>query len=262
MTFDALILAGSRGGGDPVAAHEGVADKALVEIAGRSMLARVVDALRAAGVRRIHVSYSSEAVRAHAEALGTLPIRGAAGPSASTAEAFAQTGAPLLVTTADHALLRPEWVTAFVAALPPADVVAMLASREAVERDAPSTRRTWLRFADGDWSGCNLFWLGTPRADAALRLWSEVERDRKKPWCIVRRLGPVLLLRYLLGRLTLADALAALGRTAGVTARFVPSPSGLAAVDVDKVEDLALVRALLSAGSASPSAPSPLRAAG
>ncbi|HEX7852709.1 MAG TPA: nucleotidyltransferase family protein [Sphingobium sp.] len=263
MTFNALILAGSRGGGDPVALHAGVADKALVEIGGRTMLARVVDALRAAGVADIYVSYSSEAVRAHAAALGTIPLKGAAGPSASTAEAFARTGAPLLVTTGDHALLRPEWIDAFLAALPsPADVVAMLASRDVVERDAPPTRRTWLRFADGDWSGCNLFWLGTPRADAALQLWSQVERDRKQPWRIVRRLGLSLLLRYLLGRLTLADALDALGRKAGVTARFVPSPSGLAAIDVDKVEDLTLVRGLLSVYSGSPSARSDLRAAG
>jgi GTP:adenosylcobinamide-phosphate guanylyltransferase len=262
MTFDALILAGSRGQADPVALHAGVADKALVEIAGRTMLSRVVDALRAAGARRIYVSYSSEAVRARAEALGTIPIKGAAGPSASTAAAFARTGAPLLVTTGDHALLRPEWVRAFLAEVPAADIVAMLAGRDVVERDAPPTKRTWLRFADGEWSGCNLFWLGTPRAEAAIRLWSEVEQDRKRPWRIVRRLGIFLMLRYLLGRLTLADALDALGRKAGVTARFVASPSGLAAIDVDKVEDLDLVRSLLSACTASPSEPSVLRAAG
>lgn len=262
MTFNALILAGSRGGDDPVAEYAGVADKALVEIGGRTMLARVVEALRAAGAADIYVSYSSEAVRSHAAAFGTIPLRGAAGPSASTAEAFARTGAPLLVTTGDHALLRPEWVTAFLAALPDADVVAMLANRAAVERDAPPTRRTWLRFADGDWSGCNLFWLGTPRAEAALRLWSQVEQDRKQPWRIVRRLGLSLLLRYALGRLTLADALDALGRKAGVTARFVPSASGLAAVDVDKVDDLALVRSILSGDSASSSSPSGPPAAG
>lgn len=262
MTFDALILAGSRGGLDPVAAHAGVSDKALVEIGGRTMLARVVDALRAAGVRNIHISYSSAAVRDHAEALGASAIRGAAGPSASAREAFATIGAPLLVTTADHALLRPEWIDAFLNSLPPADVVAMLASRESVERDAPPTRRTWLQFADGDWSGCNLFWLGAPRADAALALWSQVERDRKRPWRIVRRLGPMLLLRYLLGCLTLAEALDALGQRAGVTARFVASPSGLAAVDVDKVADLDLVRSLVTACSASPSEQSALPAAG
>lgn len=250
MSFTALILAGSRGGKDPLALHAGVSDKALIEIGGATMLSRVVGALRDAGAQRIFVSVSSEAVRHHAEALGTLPLSAADGPSASTREGLARAGAPLLLTTADHALLRSEWVRDFIERVPDADVTALLAERSVVERDAPATRRTWLRFADGDWSGCNLFWLATPAADAALALWSAVERDRKRPWRIVRRLGPGLLLRYLLGRLTLAEAVAALGRRAAVRARIVASPYGLAAVDVDKPADLDLVRGMVDARAA------------
>ncbi|MDR6127827.1 hypothetical protein QE452_002491 [Sphingomonas sp. SORGH_AS438] len=111
-------------------------------------------------------------------------------------------------------------------------------------RWAPATRRTWLRFADGDWSGCNLFWLATPEAALAIGLWSQVEADRKRPWRIVWRLGPLLLLRYLFGRLTLAAAVRHLGRRAGVETAVVPSPFGLAAIDVDKPDDLDLVRTL------------------
>ena len=44
MTFNALILAGSRGGSDPLADYAGVADKAMIEIGGRTMLARVAAA--------------------------------------------------------------------------------------------------------------------------------------------------------------------------------------------------------------------------
>jgi hypothetical protein len=155
-------------------------------------------------------------------------------------------GAPMLVTTADHALLRSEWVRAFLDDAPrDADVCILLARRETVERDAPTTRRTWLRFADGDWSGCNLFLLATPRAAAALALWQQVERDRKRPWRIVMRLGPGMLLRYVLRRLTLAEAVARIGATAGIKAAIVESPFGLAAVDVDKPADLDLVRALV-----------------
>ena len=114
---------------------------------------------------------------------------------------------------------------------------------------APGSRRTYLRFADGDWSGCNLFLLATPQAIAAIQLWQTVERDRKRPWRIVRRLGPGLLLRYLLGRLSLSDAVAALGRRIGVSAVVVECPDGLAAVDVDKPSDLDFVRNHLAAAS-------------
>ncbi|AIT08162.1 cobalamin biosynthesis protein CobY [Sphingomonas taxi] len=246
MSFNALVLAGSRGGVDPLADYAGVTDKALIRIGGATMLERVIVALRAAGAAQIAVSANAPAVRAEALRLGAEPIDAAAGPSLSTLQGLRALGAPLLVTTADHALLRPEWITDFLADAPAdADVAALLARRDTVERDAPPTRRTYLRFADGGWSGCNLFLLRTPAAEAAVGLWMSVERDRKRPWRIVWRLGPGTLLLYVTGRLTLDAALARLGALVGVRAAAVAARHGLAAVDVDKPADLDLVRGLV-----------------
>ncbi|HEU4959732.1 MAG TPA: NTP transferase domain-containing protein [Sphingomonas sp.] len=246
MSFNALVLAGSRGGADPVAAYAGLADKALIEIAGATMLARVVAALREAGAGRIAVSASSPAVADHAAALGAEPLAAAPGPSRSAGEGLALLGAPLLLTTADHALLRADWVRAFLDDVPrDADVAALLARRDLIEDAAPDTRRTYLRFADGDWSGCNLFHFATPAAARAIALWQAVEADRKRPWRIVRRLGPAMLLAYLARRLTLADAVARLGERAGISAAIVPARDGRAAIDVDKPADLDLARRLL-----------------
>ena len=246
MSVAALILAGSRGGADPLAEYAGVADKALIEVGGETMLARVIGALRAAGIERIAVSASSQAVAEATAALGATPLDAAPGPSASARAGLDALGAPLLLTTADHALLRPEWVRQLLDLVPPdADVAALLARREAIRAAAPATRRTYLRFADGDWSGCNLFYFATPRAGAAVDLWRRVEADRKRPWRIVRLLGPGMLLSYLLGRLTLADAVARLGRTAGVAVAIVAAEDGRAAIDVDKPGDLDLVREMV-----------------
>jgi len=244
--FAALILAGSRAGVvDPVAAYAGVPHKAMILLQGTTLLARVAAALRGAGAGRIAVSADHPAVLIEAMRLGLEVIPPAAGPSDSVARGFDVLGAPLLVTTADHALLEPAWVARFIADAPAADVAALLARRPEVEAAAPGTRRTWLRFADGSWSGCNLFWLATPQAVAAIGLWRGVEADRKRPWRIVRRLGPGLLFRYLTGRLTLATAIRHLGRRAGIEAAVVSTPFGLAAVDVDKPADLDLVRQLV-----------------
>ena len=243
--FRALILAGSRGGVDPLAAYAGVAHKALIVLDGETLLARVARALTEAGAREIAVSVSDEAVGAHARSLGLRVLDAAAGPSLSVREGIAALGTPLLVTTADHALLRPEWITRFRADTPPAaDVAALLARQDVIEAAAPGTKRTYLRFADGAWSGCNLFQFTSARSVAALDLWAQVEADRKRPWRIVRRLGVGTLLRYLMGRLTLVQAVAHLGRLAGLDAAAVASPFGLAAVDVDKPDDLDLVRRL------------------
>jgi hypothetical protein len=94
-----------------------------------------------------------------------------------------------------------------------------------------------------------MFLCRTPEAEAAITLWMSVERDRKRPWRIVRRLGPGMLLRYATGRLTLDEALGRLGAAVGVRAAAVAARNGLAAVDVDKPDDLDLVRALVAASA-------------
>lgn len=247
MSFSALVLAGTRPGGDPLAREAGVPHKALIELEGLPMLARVVAALRESGAAQVAVSCDEGPVAQLARRLDCTVVPPAAGPSGSVAAAFELLGAPLLVTTADHALLRAAWVRELVEGTPPSsDVSLMLARRETIEAAAPGSKRTYLRFADGAWSGCNLFFLQTPAASRALTLWQEVEADRKRPWRIVARLGPGMLLTYLGGRLTLAAGIDRLAGKLGLRAALVPARDGLAAVDVDKQADLEQVRALLA----------------
>ena len=245
--FTALILAGSRGGPDPVADYAGVTHKALIPIDGTPMILRVVAALTEAGTSRIAVSTDDADVIAALSRSGVECLTPMAQPSLSVLSAFEILGAPLLVTTADQALLRPEWITRFLTDVPPdADLSLLLAERAVIEADAPQTKRTYYRFAGQAWSGCNLFHLATPRAAAALELWRTVEVHRKRPWRVARLIGLTTLIRYLGGRLTIQDAVARLGASIGVCAAVVSSPFGLAAVDVDKPEDLDLVRRIVA----------------
>lgn len=241
--FKALVLAGSRGGVEPVAEYAQVPHKALIVLDGETLLARVVAALRAAGAGEIAVISSHPDVRAEIARLGVTALDEAAGPSLSVQQAALHLGTPLLVTTADHALLRPEWVQRFIAEVPgDADVAVLVAARATVEAAAPGTKRTWLKLADGHWSGCNLFWLANDRALAVIDLWRRVEAERKRPWKMAWILGPRMLLRFVFRRLSLRGAAARLGELAGIRAAIVETPYGLASVDVDKPADLDLVR--------------------
>ena len=116
--FTALILAGSRGGPETVANHAGVAHKALIPIDGTPMILRVVAALGEAGASRIAVSTNDAEVMALLAGYEVECMPPRAQPSLSVLSAFETLGAPLLVTTADHALLRPEWITQFIADMP------------------------------------------------------------------------------------------------------------------------------------------------
>ncbi len=252
----ALVLAGTRPGGDALAEHAGVSHKALIDIGGATMIERVVAALSdAPEVARIVIAIDRPelltdlvGLRTCAKPLTTMPTQD--GPSATVAMAMAlvREFTPLLVTTADHALLQTQWVQEFLAACPPeADVVAALAPRAAVEAAAPATHRTWLRFSDGDFSGCNLFLLARPRAAGAVNFWRDIERDRKQPLRMMQRLGWRFALRYKAGQLASAAAAARLGElSGGARLALVSMRDGRAAIDVDKAEDLALARRLIS----------------
>ena len=248
--FQALVLAGSRGGVDPVADYAGVSQKGLIVLGGRTLLTRVLDALDKAGAERIGVSTNDAALEAALAgettraAVSRLPA--AAGPSQSVHDGAQAMGTPLLVTTVDHALLQAEWVTDFMADTPAeADIAILLGEETLVQAAAPTTKRTYLAFRDGRYSGCNLFYLKTPASLRAIDLWRTVEKHRKQPWKIAALFGPVMLVRYLLGLMTLDEMVARIGRLAGVKAAAVRARHGLAAVDVDKPADLDLVRSLV-----------------
>ena len=83
-------------------------------------------------------------------------------------------------------------------------------------------------------------------AMAAVAFWTRAERYRKQPWRLVFSFGPVALLLFLLRRLSLDAALVRASHSLGCRARAIAMPFAHAAVDVDKVEDLALVRRILA----------------
>ncbi|MDE1172913.1 MAG: NTP transferase domain-containing protein [Parvibaculaceae bacterium] len=248
----ALVLAGSRQGpADPMAVAAHVTHKALIPVGGRPMILRVIEALeRSPRIGQIAVVIENAAALAPlnlGERVAVLPA--ADGPSLSVRHALETLGTPLLVTTADHALLEPEWVDYFLAHVPAdADVAAALAPQAKVMAAVPGTRRTFLRFSDGAFSGCNLFYFSTPKANRAVAFWGRMETERKHPLRMARILGIATLLRYVTRTLSLSGVARHLGRLTNLSVSLVQLPYGLAAVDVDKPADLELVEQVLKRG--------------
>jgi hypothetical protein len=80
-----------------------------------------------------------------------------------------------------------------------------------------------------------------------VEFWSQIERERKHPLRLIRTLGGLAVVRYVLGWLSLADALGRLGRQLGLHVQEVLLPFPEAAIDVDTPEDLALAETILAA---------------
>ncbi len=257
--WTAIVLAGQRPGVDPLAAHFGEAWKALVPIAGVPMVTRVVETLASVPeISRILVLAQEPGVLA-----GAVQVAGKAdiltsGSGISTSILTHAGGDaapwPVLVTTADHPLLTAAMVRHFLndAQQSGVDIAIGMVEQKVMQQAYPDNRRTWLRFADGAWSGANLFALAGPEARAALLLWAEAEQDRKKAWKLFLHFGPWLALRALTRTIGLGSALKKAGRRLGLKAGLVPLPMAEAAIDVDKPSDHALAETILLARSDQP----------
>jgi GTP:adenosylcobinamide-phosphate guanylyltransferase len=246
----AVVLAGSRPGIDPFAQAYGTDLKALIPVGGVPMVRRPVTALlESNAIRSIRVLAQQPDRIAHALPTDDqLAVEASGATIASTLEDLCSDASlswPVLVTTADHALLTPGMVADFLAKAQAADVAIGVVSSEALLKRLPQTKRTWLKFRGGAYSGANLFLLGGPQVRPAIELWRASEQNRKKAWRMMLTLGFSGFLGAVLRLRTLQQTLDAVGRKLGLTIRAIELADPLAAVDVDKPEDHELVTAIL-----------------
>jgi GTP:adenosylcobinamide-phosphate guanylyltransferase len=254
--FTAVILAGKRPGKDPVAEAAGVACKSFAPIGGRPMLHRVLDALAAAQqVGPQILCGPSQSLIAQEPRIKTRLEKGKvkwiashSTPSLSTYHALQAfpDSKPVLVTTADHALLTPQIIDYFCseARRMRCDLAVGLTGYDGVMTAFPETRRTAIKFKDGAYIGCNLFGFLNPRSDRAAQFWRQIEQERKKPLRMMRILGWWTIVRYLLGRITLDNGLEKISNKMQINLRAVLLPFPQAAIDVDTVDDWHFVQSL------------------
>ena len=246
----AVVLAGSRPGVDPFAQSYGTDLKALIPVGGVPMVRRPVTALlESAGIASIRVmAQQPDRIAKALPADRRIAVQVSGATIASTLEALcADAGVqwPVLVTTADHALLTPGIVADFLAKSQGADIAIGVVSRDVLLKRLPQTKRTWLKFCGGAYSGANLFLLGGPQVRPAIELWRASEQNRKKAWRMMLMLGFSGFVGAVLRLRTLQQTLDAIGRKLALAIRAVELSDPLAAVDVDKPEDHELVTAIL-----------------
>ena len=256
--FTAVVLAGDRKPGDPVAEAAGVSCKSLIPVGGRPMVLRVLDALEEAReVESVilcgpHRAAIGEEEELHARiASGKVKwVESQATPSSSTYHAMQSLpdSTPVLVTTADHALLTAEVVDYFCSGARGSgkDVVVGLALHELVTAKYPETKRTAIPLRDGSYCSCNLFGFLTPEARSAAHFWRKVESQRKKTLRVIAGFGWLNLLLYLLKRPSLEEGLGRISQRLGLRAGAVVMPFPEAAVDVDTVSDWKLVESIVA----------------
>lgn len=239
-----LILAGRRGGAhDPLAAAAGVSHKCVVPVAGRPLIEHVLDAaLGWPEADRILISIDDPAPL---EALPRLARPIAEGrvrilPAypklpASILAAAKEARFPLVVTTADNVLLTSHALAEFAhrAEATEGEAAVAVARREAVLAAHPEGQRRFYHFADGAFSGCNLYWIGREEALRAVRAFEGGGQFAKHPARIAAAFGILNMIRFRLGWLSLPAMMARLSHALDVPIRTIEMADGRLAIDVD-----------------------------
>jgi GTP:adenosylcobinamide-phosphate guanylyltransferase len=239
--FTAIVLAAQRAGQvDPLAQAVGLSHKCLVPLGGAPLIAHVAAALSAApGCRRLIVVVEPEMfvpVRAVLRD-GPPPVDFVAAAGNLADSVFAATDGidgPMIVTTADNVLLTPPAVEAMRAAVASGAEAAVAMARKATVLAAhPEGQRRFYRFADDEYSNCNLYAFGGPGAVKAAEAFRSGGQFAKKPIRLIAAVGLVNVMLMAMGRLSLRDALARLGRRLGLRLEPVVLADGAHAIDVD-----------------------------
>jgi len=258
----AIVLAGDRTKADSLINHTEAGSKAMIDLDGVPMVRRVLNSLRASRVVNRICMAGPEASEVATDPELKRWVDGGEiqwsepGVSPSTSAYTAMRGLEpeegVLLTTADHPLLTPEIVDAFgrQSLADDVDVTVGLAPYALIAETYPGIRKTVLHFSDGDFCGCNLFAFITPEGRRAAKFWRRIEQERKKPLVVIGLLGWWAVIRYRLGLLSLEEALAKLSKRLGLRIRAVILPYANAAIDVDSIADLMLVKGALEKAAA------------
>jgi len=250
-----IILAGSRPAGDPLAKEFGVPGKAFIPVNGQPMIGYVVRPfLQRADIASVHiVTELGLALRDHPD-LGWIAnddhiqIHPKLPTIAASLRQLFKSGAvkfPALVTTGDHALINRDMIDQMFAQSEAEDVGIGLVDKKTLLAEYPDSKRTWLKLRGGQYSGANLFYLGSPKALKMIELWARVEQQRKKGWKIFTLFGPVLLFLALTRMISLKGLGKKLSRKFDVRITAITLDQAEACIDVDRAEDVALAERIL-----------------
>lgn len=251
-----IVLAGQpRGTVDPLARRFGLSHRSLIPLAGQPLIAHVLRTASAHPlVASLAICIEREAFEPVWDVLTRIPGRGNVALveardnlADSVRDAARGWDGPLLVTTADHALLSGDSITAVAEALQQADAVIALASRECVEAAHRAAPRRFLALRDGDYAPCDIYGMAGPAAVHAVEVFRGKGALDRSGARIRRAAGVLGLLLMRCRLLALADAAAFVSRRLRLRLSAVVLTDGRQAIDVDDDHSYALVRDLLEA---------------
>jgi len=229
-----------------------VPNKAYLRIAGELMLVRVLRALRASSsIGEIRCVTPASAAALAPDVMQLCDVLVEPGPDLISSALAGFAGLPaaerVIIAATDMPLLTASAVDGFatLAAQTQCDIGYGFVERQTHDRLYPGVRHTWVRLREGTYCGGGISII---RAGAAVQI-EPVLRNfaeaRKSPAKLASLFSPGLVLKVLMGQLSIAEVERRADQLTGLVCRGILCRDPEVAVNVDCLEDLRTVEGLL-----------------
>jgi len=225
--------------------------KALLDMNGRTMLERVVDALQTA--RQVDdiviVGLGSDMGQQFKRPVAHIPDQGSLVSNVLAGVAWAVKHKPdaktVLISSADIPLLTAEMVDEYIDMCRPFDqgMYYNFVTRETMEARFPGSNRTFTRLKDGEIAGGDISLVQPPFVDGNEALWETLAAGRKQAWKLARAVGLRVLLKLLTHRLAISDIETLAERITNHPIKIILNPYAEIAMDGDKPHQIDILRA-------------------
>ena len=251
--MDCIVVAGGiPGPDDPMYEYTQGQPKALLDMEGRTMLERVMDALQTAeNVERVVVvGLEGDMGMQFRRAVDMyLPDHGSMVANVIVGVEWLRQDKPdistVLFCTSDLPALTGANVDSFLQSCEPFDkgIYYIFVTREAMEARFPDSKRTYVKLKGLEIAGGDIAIAQVDLADTHEELWRALTDARKHAWKLARVVGIRVLLKLLFRRLSIEDIEETAARIIDRPAQIVLDAPAEMAMDVDKPQQLELLRA-------------------
>ncbi len=246
MKVDVLILAGARNEG-PLREYSPVTHEAFIEIADIPMVEYVINAVKAAHHtdRIAIVGPRSEIERSVHQKVDLIIDSGNSmieNIQSGIRELNSQ-GYVFLISS-DIPLIKSEVIDEFIESCQEekADIYYPIISREDNQAKFPTAKRTYVRLAEGTFTGGNMVLIKPEVLNDTLYWLEKAITWRKKPWKLSRLLGVKIIFKYLIGSLSLEEIERRVSEIIGYKGLGMITEHPEVGFDIDKPSDLILMR--------------------
>lgn len=247
-----ITAGGVPGPEDPLYPYTQGKPKALLDIDGRTILERVLDAIQGSQhIEKIVVVglENNMGMQFQRPIDKYLPDQGSLVGNVLAGVNWLRQEYPdmksVLFSSSDLPALTTANVDTFLERCAPYDkgIYYIFVTREKMEARFPNSKRTYTKLKDCEIAGGDIAIGQVDLADEHEEFWRALTDARKHAWQLARIVGIRLLLKLLLHRLSIADIEETAAKIIGRPAKIILDAPAEMAMDVDKPEQLELLRA-------------------